>query len=216
MKPWHQHLTYSLFNSLLLKLARTYNLGRETWYHICRWCHDDLNHVEDDHSYKYSLTNNFWIGAIPEVITCLTVAKKMLLALVYLYILVFKLHVAGDGGSEQAHPWRFQGSITSYKLNTPAIADMLEGYFLSYPLSVLASMITVTVLGYGQLNHHYLFLLFIFGTRQYEKPLFSLNAITLSIMEICNWIHMFSIHFLITMFQPRFWNLYIRQITSIL
>lgn len=84
----------------------------------------------------------------------------MLLALVYPHILVFKLHVTGDGSSEQVNPRKLRGSVTSHELNTPAIVDMLQGHFLPCSPSVFASMITVTVLGCGQLNHCYLFPLF--------------------------------------------------------
>lgn len=64
LKPQPQLPAYSLFDSLLLELAGTYEQGGETWCHVCRWSYDGLKHIEDNHPYKYSLANNLWISTV--------------------------------------------------------------------------------------------------------------------------------------------------------
>jgi hypothetical protein len=76
----------------------------------------------------------------------------ILIAQVYPCIYIFKLFLKKVGGYDQASlQCGMQGNISSYKLNMNSVALMLEGNLMLQFPEILASSITITFIGAGDL-----------------------------------------------------------------
>ena len=82
----------------------------------------------------------------------LTVPEQLLIALLYPRVFVFKLYPKLS--HHQTDPSTLQramrGTISTYELNTKAVADMIEGRLMPRPASILASLISITFLSKKQ------------------------------------------------------------------
>jgi hypothetical protein len=94
-----------------------------------------------------------WIGDIPFELQGLTFPEQLLLALVYPRVYVFKLFPKKVDGHRDASTLQrgMRGNVTTFELNNPGIASMLEGRLMPRPPAILVSVITVTFVGLGQL-----------------------------------------------------------------
>jgi hypothetical protein len=102
---------------------------------------------------KYSLVNNLWIGKVPWELECLTIAEHLLIALVYPRVFVVKLFPRDNsryGLRDDQLQHALRGNVTSFELNSGAIADMLHGNLMPQKASVLASVLSITFIGRGK------------------------------------------------------------------
>jgi hypothetical protein len=87
---------------------------------------------------------------VPWELSSLTFAEHLLIPRVYPRVFVIKLFPksnARHGLDEQHLQGALRGNVTSFELNSDAIADMISGNLMPHPPSVLASVLSVTFIG---------------------------------------------------------------------
>ncbi|KAJ6518279.1 hypothetical protein C8R47DRAFT_914777, partial [Mycena vitilis] len=123
---------------------------------ICCQCSDSLA-KGCDRPPQYSLANNLWIGRTPWPLRILTFPEQLLIALLYPRVFVFKLHPRCPGRMDPNTLQRgMRGTVSTYDLDSDGIAAMLAGDLMPRPPAVLASVISVTYIGLGQLPKNWL------------------------------------------------------------
>ncbi|KAJ7031925.1 hypothetical protein C8F04DRAFT_905170, partial [Mycena alexandri] len=106
---------------------------------------------------QYALANNLWIGRIPWQLRALTFPEQLLIALLYPRVYVFKLHPRCGGTQDPNTLQRgMRGTVSSYDLDCDGVVSMLAGDLMPRPPAVLASVISVTYIGLGQLPKDWL------------------------------------------------------------
>ncbi|KAF8309321.1 hypothetical protein F5887DRAFT_898842 [Amanita rubescens] len=131
----------------------------------CRHCVGDLKLGDCNLPLRRSLANNLWIGVVPDVLKRLSLPEQLLVALVYPRVFVFKLfsrrlnnrYLGGDNPTLQR---AMRGNVCSYDLDTPGIADMIQGNLMPRRPSVLASVIQITLFGQRHLPENWMHNLF--------------------------------------------------------
>lgn len=159
--PKTSHPAHDLFDGKLLEPKGVDVINGQTMVTVCGGCLDEL-HSESvsaiEKPPRYSLANNMWIGRVPWELAALTVPEQLLLAHLYPRAYVFKMYPKDK--DFRPNPSCLQrgmhGSVSTYEINTAAIASMLEGRLMPRPLSVLASIISVTFIGLGDLPKRHL------------------------------------------------------------
>ena len=150
--PRNPHLAHTLFDGKLLKPRGVRNEGSDSLVMACKDCISSLNKPKDVPP-EYSLTNNMWIGNIPWELWCLTFPEQLLVALIYPCVYVFKLFPKKyeRGRDASTLQWGMWGNVSSYELNMDAISSMVHRNLMPRPPVVLASIISVTFIGLGEL-----------------------------------------------------------------
>ncbi|KAJ6625146.1 hypothetical protein B0H10DRAFT_1671846, partial [Mycena sp. CBHHK59/15] len=106
---------------------------------------------------QYALANNLWIGRTPWQLQILTFPEQLLIALLYPRVFVFKLHPRCPGRKDPDTLQRgMRGTVSTYDLDSDGIASMLAGDLMPRPPAVLASVISVTYIGLGELPKNWL------------------------------------------------------------
>ena len=155
--PCNPHAAHTLFNGKLLEPRGVRNEGSDFLVMACKDCISSLNKPKDVPP-EYSLANNMWIGDIPWELQCLTFPEQLLVACIYPHVYIFKLfpkkYKRGHDASTLQRGMR--GNVSSYKLNVDAISSMVHGNLMPHPPAVLASIISVTFIGLGELLRKWL------------------------------------------------------------
>ncbi|KAF9230628.1 hypothetical protein BU15DRAFT_22281, partial [Melanogaster broomeanus] len=102
---------------------------------------------------RLALANGLWIGRVPWQLQVLTFCEQLLVALLYPRVYVFKLYpkkVAGIRSTGNLQ-WGMRGNVCTYELNMQGIVSMLEGRLMPRSVAVLASLISLTFIGVGEL-----------------------------------------------------------------
>ena len=99
-----------------------------------------------------------WVGPIPWQLQVLTIPKQLLIALLYPSMYVFKLFPKKMRGNHDTATLQhaMRGNVSTYKLNMDGIASMIKGNMMPWPPTVLASVISVTFIGLGDLSKWWL------------------------------------------------------------
>jgi hypothetical protein len=95
--PKVSHPAHTLFDHKLLEPKGVEGEGRNAVVTACKECFCDLQKPADKPP-PYSLANNMWIGNIPWILQHLTFPEQLLIALLYLWVYVFKLFLKKVGG----------------------------------------------------------------------------------------------------------------------
>jgi hypothetical protein len=150
--PSSPHSRHDLYGRLLLEPGGVIGEGDKTQVRICRTCLRDLQNSSNKPP-RFALANNLWIGRIPWQLEVLTFAEQLLIAHVYPRVYTFKLFPKKIGGHrDHANLQRgMRGNVSSYELNMDSIRSMLEGNLMPRPPEILASIITITFIGVGDL-----------------------------------------------------------------
>lgn len=130
--------------------------NEQTVVDICDDCYCDLC-KKGSHPPQYSLANNLWIGPIPWELQCLTFPEQLLIALVYPRVYIFKLFPK----KRSQYPMDqlqsgMRGNVVSYEQDMAGIASMIEGQLMPRPVSLLASILSITYIGVGPLPKNWL------------------------------------------------------------
>ncbi|GJJ10017.1 hypothetical protein Clacol_004243 [Clathrus columnatus] len=157
LTPTVIHEAMTLTKGLLLERAGIIKEEEKCFLHICHECEMDLQKPKPGPP-KYLLANDLWIGEQPPELYNLNFPEQLLISLVYPQVFVFKLYPKFDGCpfDEDCLQRGMQGTVSSYELDTEGIASMVDGNLLPRPLSVLADLISVTFIGWGQIPKKYL------------------------------------------------------------
>lgn len=154
LKPWKSHVAHELVDGMLLVKDKLIETPDGT---AGMFCDDCLRCLRKKHRPPLALSNNMWIGDVPEVISCLTIPEQMLIALHYPRCFIFKLFPKnGSGGDPDTLQRGIVGNVTTYALNTGDVVKMLEGNLLPRAPELLASVIAVSFIGLGKLPKKWL------------------------------------------------------------
>ncbi|KAI5981974.1 hypothetical protein EDD15DRAFT_2111124, partial [Pisolithus albus] len=102
---------------------------------------------------RLSLANELWIGEQPWVLKQLTFPEQLLIAHLYPRVYVFKLFPKRSGGTRNISSLQnaMRGNVSTYDHNMDAISDMVDGNLMLRPPAILASLISITFIGVGDL-----------------------------------------------------------------
>lgn len=125
---------------------------------VCSLC---LAHLQDHNRSgppRLALANGMWIGRTPWELKQLTFAEQLLIALLYPRVYVFKLYPKrGAQGFESDDLQRaMRGNVSTFEINSKAIASMLEGNLMPRAPAILASLVSITFIAVGQVSKHWL------------------------------------------------------------
>ncbi len=155
--PSEPHPAHDLYDGKLLEPASIVSNDNHHTIVVCRECLDDLRKPKNRPP-VFLLVNNMWIGRVPWQIHALTFSEQLLVALLYPQVYVFKLFLKKMFGkrdmSDLQHGMR--GTVSTYELDMKGIQSMLEGKLMPRKPSVLASVISVTYVGLGELPKRWL------------------------------------------------------------
>ena len=155
LRPKTHMEAHDLYHDMLLEPSGiVHNHGGlgEIGVKLCDECHSDLVNGTDKPP-RHSLANNLWIGRVPWDLQVLTLPEQLLIALVYPRVFVYKLFPAHlhRRVDESTYQRGMRGNVSSYALDSEAIADMLVGNMMPRPPEILASVISLTFIGRGNL-----------------------------------------------------------------
>ncbi|KAG8723929.1 hypothetical protein FRC09_001109 [Ceratobasidium sp. 395] len=157
LTPHIPHPAHVLTQGCLLELKGCHDVEQnpsDPQADVCHECLHDLNGSKDLPP-KHSLANNLWIGEIPWQLQCLTLAEQLLVARVFPRVLLIKLYPRGR--SQRNMPadqvqTGLRGNVTSFELNSAAIADMIAGKYMPQQCDILASILSVTFIGRAKIR----------------------------------------------------------------
>ena len=152
LAPSKPHPLHDLYNSKLLEPAGVIGDAGHYKVNACSTCLDDLLKKKDVPPW-FALANNLWIGQVPWQIQVLSFPEQLLISFVYPRVFVFKLFPKKVGGIRDLSLLQraMHGNVTSYVMDTKGVANMVEGKMLPQHPRVLASLISVTYIGLGEL-----------------------------------------------------------------
>ena len=164
--PKHPHPAHTLFDGKLFDPSGVY-MGEDNiqYISVCRPCFGDLNQPgqanrRKDGTFKppkFSLANNLWIGKIPWQLQILSFPEQLLISHLYCRVYVFKLFPKRGAGNDPSTLQRgMRGTVCTYDLDMEGVASMVSGNLMPRPPTILASLISVTFIGLGDLPKHWI------------------------------------------------------------
>lgn len=148
--PKKRHFAHQLTDELLLDHQHIFNEDGVIKGWICPEC---LCALHAKKLPKLALADRMWIGPIPIEISTLTIPEQNLISLYHPRCYVYKLHPRNLWTTSDSDEATLQtglvGNVTSFALNIPDVARMLEGKLLPHPPLILASTIAVTLIARG-------------------------------------------------------------------
>lgn len=153
--PSSPHPAHDLFDGKLLEPRGVEGEGEGVRVHVCKHCAEELG-KDGEKPPPLSLANNMWIGRVPWQLQVLTFPEQLLIALIYPRVYVFKLFPKKMGGRREALQRAMRGNVSSYELSADGITSMVEGCLMPRPPAILASVISVTFIGLGELPRNWL------------------------------------------------------------
>ena len=147
--PPTPHPAHTLFLNMLLEPT---GVHRDK-VAICTQCLSSLQSKKSCYPPRFSLANNLWIGEVPWQLKTLTFPEQLLIALLYPRVYIFKLFSKRFQGCHNTSTFQcgMCSMVSTYALSINGIASMIQGKFMPHPPAVLASVISVTFIGLGQL-----------------------------------------------------------------
>jgi hypothetical protein len=149
--PRAAHFGHDLYDGRLLEPQGILTQGSSSEALVCTTCLADLQGPRD-HPPKYSLANGLWIGRVPWELEVLTFPEQLLISLLYPRVYVFRLFPKSAGGGRDTSTLQraMRGTVSSYQMNTDAVASMIRGDLMPRPPSILASLVSITYIGKTQ------------------------------------------------------------------
>lgn len=165
LKPFKPHPAHELYDGILIEHAALRVSDNCTTMMVCKHCLQELKQTNSDLPPSRSLSNNLWIGPIPQVLNRLSLPEQLLIAQVYPRVFVFKLFprrikVSRIDDTNQTFQRAMRGNVCSYELDAPGIAEMVKGNLMPRPPAILASVIQVTLFGLKKLPENWMHHLF--------------------------------------------------------
>lgn len=158
LKPHTPHQCHTLYDGKLLdKAGIDHTPNGDILVTICAECWRELE-GKINLPPKFSLANDMWIGEIPLKLQGLSLPEQLLLAQLYPRVYVFKLFPKKIQGKRDVTTLQsaLRGNVTTFELDNAGIASMIDGNLMPRPPAILASVITVTFCGLGELPKSWL------------------------------------------------------------
>lgn len=151
--PRVPHTAHSIYgDGMLLEPEGVTDVGGCQHVRICGECLKDL-HKNVNTPPQHSLANNLWVGKVPWQLAVLTVPERLLISPAYLHAYVYKLYPRSLNRrvDDSTYQRGIRGNVTTYALDTKAMADMVMGRLFPRPQTVLPSLISIVFIGRGKL-----------------------------------------------------------------
>ncbi|KAF7328015.1 ATP-dependent DNA helicase [Mycena kentingensis (nom. inval.)] len=148
LHPTHPNPAHELHDGMLLHLEPSRSADEQTY--ACKACLAKLRLWQRP---ALSLANNMWIGRVPFALSALTFAERLLVALYLPAAYVVKLYPRRRGRTswdEESIQKGMKGNVSTYRLPSSQIADMVAGNIMPRPAVVLAATVSVTFVGGGK------------------------------------------------------------------
>jgi len=145
--PSNHHSSHKLTKGMLLETSAIKGTEGTMRGSMCLDC---TRWIKKRKTPPLALANNMWIGAIPTSLSILTLPEKILVARYFPAAFIVKLFPKQKGAkfwpTSGLHSG-MRGNVSTYKLNTDDIADMVNTDIMPPPAKILASTIGVTIIG---------------------------------------------------------------------
>ena len=147
LAPKEPHPAHMLTSGMLLEREVMEGNGDEIQGDVC---HDCLRSMNSRKTPPLALANGMWVGPIPRELAILTLPERILVGRYFPAAFIVKLYPKQKG----AKHWptsglnsAVHGNVSTYKLNTDDIVDMIDADVMPPPASILASTIGVSIVG---------------------------------------------------------------------
>lgn len=140
--PIETHPAHELSDGMLLYVPAITTCFQRQAGAVCNDCMLSLNKNQIP---PQSLANGMWIGDVPFELEVLTLTERVLIARHLPAAHIVKLFPMRKGAKSLNSGLR--GNVSTYRLDTNEIADMIVGNIMPYTSKILASTIGVTIVG---------------------------------------------------------------------
>ena len=113
-------------------------------------CNDCIRDLKGNKRPKFSLANGMWVGPIPQELAVLTLPERVLVARYFPAAHIVKLFPKQKGAKQWSTSGLnsgIRGNVSTYRLNTDDIAEMIDPVRMPPSSSILASTIGVSIVG---------------------------------------------------------------------
>lgn len=150
--PKTPHPAHDVYNGRLLQPEAVEVNGLDAYISIFQACLDELRKPSDKPP-RWSLANGLWIGCIPWQFQVLTFPEQLLIAHLYPRVFVFKLFPKRQGGVRNVSGLQnaMQGNVSTYDMAMDGVTTMIQGDLMPRRPAILASLVSVTFIGLGDL-----------------------------------------------------------------
>jgi hypothetical protein len=145
--PVELHSAYKLTFGMLLESNAIKEQEGILQAHICKDC---LRSMTANELPPLSLANDMWVGEVPEELSRLNLVERILVARYFPAAYIVKLFPKQRGATK----WPasgvnsgLKGNVSTYRLNTEDIKNMVDSDIMPPPARILASTIGVTIVG---------------------------------------------------------------------
>jgi len=140
--PHKAHAAHVLTNGALLQRQAL----TQTTNGICRRiCNECLNDLEKGCTPRLALANGMWTGEVPPQLTGLSVPEQYLISRHFSAAYIVKMFPKRKGA--QSLNQGLRGNVSTYRLDTDEIAELVSDNVFPRPVKILASTIGVTFVG---------------------------------------------------------------------
>lgn len=145
LHPKEAHPAQVLTHGMLLEPRGVFFRHNREYGHFCQRC---VKSLRENHTPKFSLANNMWIGDIPFELQVLTVPERLLISLYYPAVYVYQLFPKTfHQGRSGFYNKKLCGNVSTYRLAPQRMADLACGNLMPRKPDVLASLVSVTLVG---------------------------------------------------------------------
>lgn len=140
--PFESHPAHQLTDGLLLQVSaiRVGSDGQSGA--VCNEC---IRNLRKGRVPRLALANGMWIGEVPFELAALTIPEQILIARHYPAAYIVKMYPKRKGARSLNSGLR--GNVSTYRLDTGEIADMVGDKVMPPPSKIFASTIGVTIVG---------------------------------------------------------------------
>ena len=151
--PAVPHPAQNLYNSQLLEPKGIEGVNEEGGVRV-KICGEGMGALcqKADKPPALSLANNLWIGPVPWHLEVLTFPEQMLITLLYPHVFIFKLFPkdANFCPGKDTLQWGMWGTVGTFEMDVAGVSGMTQGNLMPCPPSILPLVISVTIIGQGQ------------------------------------------------------------------
>jgi hypothetical protein len=139
--------TSHLVQGLLLHPDGVVSKSQAPSIRICQECQGSL---AKNRLPSFALANGLWVGDVPFALEVLTLPERILIARYFPAVFVVKLfpkRKRGKGFKSECQHSALQGNVSTYRLPTQSITNMVDPDVMPHHPSILPNIIGVTIIG---------------------------------------------------------------------
>jgi hypothetical protein len=142
LAPFEPHPTHKLTGGLLLHTQAIIQKDDKLHGFVCAEC---MRNLGKKRTPRFALANGMWTGDIPFELSVLTIPEQILISKHFSAAYIVKMFPMRRGAKSVNSG--LQGNISTYRLDTNEIADMVGDNIMPRQTKILASTIGVTIVG---------------------------------------------------------------------